>query len=161
MAFVRFPLLCALLVLCAAPSVASAQEAVDWYTDTGGGGALARPAGESKSGGAVAPPTATGPEDLPGSDISATPPVSSAARATSAAGTPAPKDAEAAPADPRPVARAAQKAPTVTSGQNQDSADADPIAALPLTGLELAGLVGAGLCLLIAGAALRPRRHPA
>ncbi len=157
MASVRSPLLCALLLLGAVPSIASAQEAVDWYTDTGGGGALARPAGESKSGGAVAPPTATGPEDLPGSDISATEPVSSAARATSAAGAPPRQEAEAA-ADEGPVARPAQDAPTVTSGQNQDSADAGPIAELPLTGLELAGVAGAGLCLLLAGAALRPRR---
>jgi hypothetical protein len=30
--------------------------------------------------------------------------------------------------------------------------------ALPFTGLELAALAGAGICLLIAGLALRPRR---
>jgi hypothetical protein len=107
----------------------------------------------------VAPPTATGPDDLPESDISATEPVSSPARASSAAGVAPPERAPAAPA--RPVARAAQDAPTVTGGQDQDSADAGPIAALPLTGLELAGLAGAGLCLLVAGAALRPRRHAA
>src|SRR5918997_956506 len=69
---VRAPLLTALILSAAIPSSAIAQERVDWYTDTGGGGALARPAGESRSGGAVAPPTATGPEELPESDISAT-----------------------------------------------------------------------------------------
>jgi hypothetical protein len=159
---VRAPLLTALILSAAIPSTAVAQAPpVDWYTDTGGGGALAQPAGESRSGGAVAPPTATGPEDLPESDISATEPVSSPARASSAAGVPPPEPARAA-AD-RPVARAAQDPPTVTGGQDQDqdSAEAGPIAALPLTGLELAGVAGAGLCLLVAGAALRPRRHAA
>jgi hypothetical protein len=156
---VRAPLLTALILSAAIPSSAIAQEPVDWYTDTGGGGALARPAGESRSGGAVAPPTATGPEELPESDISATEPVSSPARASSAAGVAPPEPAPAA--DARPVARTAQDAPMVTGGQDQASADTGPIAALPLTGLELAGLAGAGLCLLVAGAALRPRRHAA
>jgi hypothetical protein len=157
---VRAPLLTALILSSAIPPAAAAQAPpIDWYTDTGGGGALARPVGESRSGGAVAPPTATGPEELPESDISATEPVSSPARASSAAGVAPPERAPAAAA--RPVARAAQDAPTVTGGQDQDRAAAGPIAALPLTGLELAGLAGAGLCLLVAGAALRPRRHAA
>ena len=65
---------------------ALAEAPVEWYTDTGGGGALARPAPESKDGGAEAPQTATGPEeeDVPQSDISATEPVHSPARASCA-----------------------------------------------------------------------------
>ena len=61
----------------------------------------------------------------------------------------------------RPVAEAAQEPPTVTGGEDQAADEAGPIASLPLTGLELAALVGAGLCLVVAGAALRPRRQAA
>ena len=47
---------------------------------------------------------------------------------------------------------------TVTGGQNQESSDAGLIGSLPLTGLQLGIVAGAGLCLLLLGAALRPRR---
>jgi LPXTG-motif cell wall-anchored protein len=58
------------------------------------------------------------------------------------------------------VARAAQEAPTVTGGEDQENTAAGPIASLPLTGLQLAAVAAAGLCLLVAGALLRPRRRP-
>jgi hypothetical protein len=152
--------LLAALVLAAFAQAASAvaQAPVEWYTDTGGGGALAQPAGEARNGGALAPQTATGPVDIPESDISATPPVASPSQAEPVLG--APGD------DPRPAAdqrqsEAAQVAPTVTGGEDQASETSGPIAALPLTGLELAAIAGAGLCLLMAGIALRPRRHAA
>jgi hypothetical protein len=152
---VRSTLLSVLLLAAVLPASSAAQAPVDWYTDTGGGGALARPAGESANGGALAPPTATGTDEGPESDISATPPVSSAARAAPDLDA---REAPAARAAPRPIARPAQDAPTVTGGENQAEPEAGPIAALPLTGLELAAVAGAGLCLLLAGAALRPRR---
>ena len=73
----------------------------------------------------------------------------------------APSD-EAAPKADRPAPRASQATPTVTGGQNQDtSTDTGLLGALPLTGLQLVAVAGAGLCLLLAGAALRPRRRPA
>jgi hypothetical protein len=153
----RAPLLCSLILVGAIPSSAAAQATVDWYTETGGGGALARPAGESKNGGALAPPTAVGSVEGPQSDISATPPISSPAQAA-----PEPSrapEARATAPDEQPAARPAQAAPTVTGGEDQASPEAGPIGALPLTGLELAAVVGAGLCLVIAGAALRPRRR--
>jgi hypothetical protein len=73
----------------------------------------------------------------------------------------APSDEPAPAADRRPQSRASQDAPTVTGGEDQDASDAGLIASLPLTGLQLAAVAGAGLCLLLAGAALRPRRRPA
>jgi hypothetical protein len=160
MSSLRFLLLAALVLACLAWAAAAlAQAPVDWYTDTGSGGTLAQPARQAKNGGAVAPQTATGPVDVPESDISATPPISSPAQAAPVLGTPADEPAPAA--DPHPAARAAQAAPTVTGGEDQDSSASGPIAALPLTGLQLAGLAGAGLCLLVGGAVLRPRRHAA
>jgi hypothetical protein len=139
---------------------ALAQAPVEWYTDTGGGGALARPTPESRDGGAEAPQTATGPDDLPQSDISATEPVHSPARASQAEpvlgapdSSPDPQRQESEHASP------AQAAPTVTGGEDQDGSSAGPIADLPLTGLQLAIVGGAGLSLLLAGALLRPQRR--
>jgi hypothetical protein len=140
-------------------TVAVAQAPVEWYTDTGGGGVLAQPSPHTKDGGAEAPRTATGPVDLPESDISAAEPVASSAQAEPVLG--APSDEPAPAADRRPQSRASQDAPTVTGGEDQDASDAGLIASLPLTGLQLAAVAGAGLCLLLAGAALRPRRRPA
>jgi hypothetical protein len=155
MAALRLLALVAVLAF-ALSGLALAQEPVDWYTDSGGGGVLAQPAPESRSGGALAPQTASGVEDVPESDISATPPVASAAQAEPVLGAEPPRSdrpAADAPAEP------AQEAPTVTGGQEQEDTDeAGPIAALPLTGLQLAAVAAAGLCLLLAGALLRPRR---
>jgi hypothetical protein len=140
---------------------ALAQAPVEWYTDTGGGGALARPTPESRDGGSVAPQTATGPDDLPQSDISATEPVHSPARASAAAEPVlgAPGSAPAQPRRERADAAPAQAVPTVTGGDDQDGSSAGPIADLPLTGLQLAIVAGAGLSLLLAGALLRPQRR--
>nr|MBA3262773.1 hypothetical protein [Thermoleophilaceae bacterium] len=55
MTSLRFPLLAALLLVASIPGAALAQAPVEWYTDTGSGGTLAQPVGQSKDGGAVAP----------------------------------------------------------------------------------------------------------
>jgi hypothetical protein len=160
MTSLRLAMLAALILAGFVPvTVAVAQAPVEWYTDTGGGGVLAQPPPQSKDGGAEAPLTATGPVDLPESDISATPPVASPSQAEPVLGAPADEPAPAADRSPAP--RAAQAAPTVTGGEDQESTDAGLIGSLPLTGLQLAAVAGAGLCLLLAGAALRPRRRPA
>jgi hypothetical protein len=140
-------------------TVALAQAPVEWYTDTGGGGVLAQPPQQSNDGGAEAPRTATGPVDVAESDISASEPVASASQAEPVLG--APSDEPVPAAERRPTSRASQDAPTVTGGEDQEGSDAGVIASLPLTGLQLAAVGGAGLCLLLAGAALRPRRRPA
>ena len=155
MAALRALALAALLAF-AATGLAVAQAPVDWYTDTGSGGVLAQPPPDSKSGGALSPPTASGIDEGPDSDISATPPVASPSQAEPVLG--APTDEPVGVVDEAPEPEAAQEPPTVTGGESQESDDAGPIAALPLTGLELAGLAAAGLCLLVAGMALRPRR---
>jgi hypothetical protein len=59
----------------------------------------------------------------------------------------------------RPQAVPAQTAPTVTGGDSQANSGAGLIGSLPLTGLQLALVAGAGLFLLLAGFALRPRRR--
>ena len=159
MTSLRLAVLAALILAGFVPvTVAVAQAPVEWYTDTGGGGVLAQPPPQSHDGGAEAPRTATGPVDIPESDISATPPTASPSQAEPALGAPADEPAPAG--NRRPAARASQDAPTVTGGEDQEGSDAGPIASLPLTGIELAGVAGAGLCLLLAGAALRPRRRP-
>lgn len=143
------------LIACAATGLALAQEPVDWYTESGSGGVIAQPPAESKSGGALAPATATGEEDVPESDISATPPVAQSSQVEPVLGEPSDQ-----PLVDKPAAtpRAAQDPPTVTDGQAQEDGSSGPIAALPLTGMQLVGLAGVGLCLLVAGLALRPRR---
>jgi hypothetical protein len=160
MTLLRLAVLAASLLAGFVPvTVALAQAPVEWYTDTGGGGVLAQPPRQSNDGGAEAPRTATGPVDVAESDISASEPVASASQAEPVLG--APSDEPAPAADRRPTSRASQDAPTVTGGEDQEGSDAGVIASLPLTGLQLAAVAGAGLCLLLAGAALRPRRRPA
>ena len=162
MTLLRLALLAAVILAgFAQVTVAVAQAPVEWYRDTGGGGVLAQPTRPlSHDGGAPAPRTASGETDVPESDISATPPVASPAQAEPVLG--APGDDPAPKADQRSSPRAAQAAPTVTGGEDQNtSSDTGLIAALPLTGLQLAAVAGAGLCLLAAGALLRPRRRPA
>jgi hypothetical protein len=155
MALSRAPALAGLLTLAlASPALAQAPE-VDWYTDTGGGGVLAQPPGVTKSGGAVAPLTATGEVDVAESDISATPPVASPADADEPV-LGAPTDPPALPRQARPTPLPAQDEPAAPAGQ-AETAD-ETIASLPFTGLELGGVVLAGLLLLVAGALLRPRR---
>ena len=141
---------------------ALAQAPVEWYTDTGGGGALAKPTPDSRDGGAEAPQTAAGPkaQDVPQSDISATEPVHSPARASQAEPVlGAPDRPSDPPRQDSADAAPAQAAPTVTGGDGQDGSSAGPIADLPLTGLQLAIVAGAGLSLLLAGLLLRPQRR--
>jgi hypothetical protein len=160
MTSLRLAVLAALILAGFVPvTVALAQAPVEWYTDTGGGVVLAQPPQKSHDGGAEAPLTATGPVEVPESDISASEPVASPSQAEPELG--APSDEPAPAADRRPESRASQDAPTVTGGEDQESSDAGLIGSLPLTGLQLAAVAGAGLCLLLAGAALRPRRRPA
>ena len=161
MTLLRLALLAAVILAgFAQVTVAVAQAPVQWYRDTGGGGVLAQPTPQSKDGGAAAPRTASGEVDVPESDISATPPIASPAQVEPVLG--APKHELAPKADDRSVPTAAQAAPTVTGGEDQaSSSDTGLIAALPLTGLQLAAVAGAGVCLLAAGALLRPRRRPA
>jgi hypothetical protein len=157
MASHRLALLAALVMAGFVPvTVAAAQAPVEWYTDTGAGGVLAQPPQQTNDGGAEAPRTATGDEDVGEGDISATEPVVKAAQAEPVLG--APSDEPAPVRDERPEPRPAQDAPTVTGGQNQESSDAGVIGSLPLTGLQLGIVAGAGLCLLLLGATLRPRR---
>src|SRR5688500_5637772 len=99
-------------------SVALAQAPVEWYTDTGGGGVLAQPPQQSNDGGAEAPRTATGPVDVPESDISASDPVASTSQSEPVLGTPSDEPAPAA--ERRPTSRASQEAPTVTGGEDQE-----------------------------------------
>ena len=160
MTSLRLAVLAALILAGFVPvTVAVAQAPVEWYTDTGGGGVLAQPPQQTNDGGVEAPRTATGPVDLPESDISATEPVASSSQAEPVLGAPA--DEPAPTADRRPESRPSQDAPTVTGGDDQEASDAGLIASLPLTGLQLAAVAGTGLCLLLAGAALRPRRRAA
>lgn len=136
-------------------ATAVAQAPVEWYT---GGGAVAGPASHNTGGGAFAPAN-TGPTDVnlpPPAEVgSGESPPAQAARA-------AKRVEPGSSALARPHATAA-RAPAV-HGANAAAAQAEPAAAqdgtigsLPFTGLELAVIVAAGLCLLVAGAALRPR----
>jgi hypothetical protein len=159
MTSLRFPLLAAVILAGFLwTAVAVAQAPVEWYTDTGGGGTLAQPADQSESGGAVAPVGAGAVGDPP-ADADPKPPTATPAQAASA---PSPVlEERLAAAGDRPVARAAQEAPTVTGGEDQASSGAGLIGSLPITGLELAAILGTGLVLVLAGAALRPRRRAA
>jgi hypothetical protein len=160
MTLLRLALLAALILAgFVQVTVAAAQAPVEWYRDTGGGGVLAQPTPQTRDG-ALPPQTASGEVDVPESDISATPPVASPAQAEPVLGAPT---RESAPkANDHSAPQAAQAAPTVTGGEDQAaSSDTGLIAALPLTGLQLAAVAGAGLCLLVAGALVRPRRRPA
>jgi hypothetical protein len=133
-------------------ATAVAQSPVEWYS---GGGAAAGTAPTSpgyKGGGALAPslggtattptpnnttipttPNLPPPTEVPKPDVS---PPAEAARAASA-----------------PSARA-----EATGAQAAAPTAAQPASGgLPFTGLALVAVVGAGLCLLLAGLALRPR----
>jgi hypothetical protein len=132
-------------------ATAVAQSPVEWYS---GGGAAAGPAPSSPGytgGGALAPSlggTATTPAptpNLPPPTEAPKPDDSPPAEAARAANAPS-AQAEATRA---PAARAAA-APTAAQPAGSSSG-------LPFTGLELVAVVGAGLCLLLAGLALRPR----
>jgi hypothetical protein len=160
MTLLRLALLAAVILAgFAQVTVAVAQAPVQWYRDTGGGGVLAQPTPQGQDGGSTAPRTASGEVDVPDSDISATPPVASPAQAEPVLG--APTREPAPKSDERSAPTAAQAAPTVTGGADQaSSSDTGLLAALPLTGLQLGAVAGAGLCLLAAGALLRPRRRP-
>jgi hypothetical protein len=161
MALLRFALLATLILAgLVHGAVALAQAPVEWYSDTGGGGTIALPREQSPSGGTVVP---LGHRATPGAgDID-----NSAEFETSAPPAP-PASASAAGAEPdlgpstprvaRPRALPSQQAPSVTGGDSQENSDAGLIGALPLTGLQLALVAGAGLFLLLAGFALRPRR---
>jgi hypothetical protein len=147
-------------LICAATAVAQAP--VEWYTDTGGGGALARPAPHDQGGGSVAPPTPDSsdvnlppPTEVGSGD---TPPAQAAAaakRASSGSARAARPQARPARA-PAPDATAAEAEPAAAQAEPAAAPD-DTVGSLPFTGLELAVIVAAGLCLLVAGAALRPR----
>ena len=114
MTSLRLAVLAALILTGFVPvTVALAQAPVEWYTDTGGGGVLAQPSPETKDGGAEAPRTATGPVDLPESDISAAEPVASSSQAEPVIG--APSDEPAPATDRRPQSRASQDVPTVAT----------------------------------------------
>jgi hypothetical protein len=150
MAALRALTLAALLAF-AASGLALAQTPVDWYTDTGSGGVLAQPPGESRDGGALSPRTASGIDEGPDSDISATPPVASPSQAEPVLGE---ERAESEPAPELPEVAPAQEPEPPAAPEPRGSVGE----ALPFTGLELAALAGVGVCLLIAGLALRPRR---
>jgi hypothetical protein len=164
MASVRFALLATLILAgLVHGAVALAQAPVEWYSDTGGGGTIALPREQSPSGGTVAP---LGHRATPGAgDIdnsaefqTSTPPLPPPSASASASADDAEPDL-APSTRARPPAVASQDAPSVTGGDSQENSDAGLIGALPLTGLQLALVAGAGLVLLLAGFALRPRRR--
>jgi hypothetical protein len=163
MASLRFALLATLILAgLVHGAVALAQAPVEWYSDTGGGGTIALPREQPPSGGTVVP---LGHRATPGEgDIdnsaefqTSTPPVPPASASASASTEP--DLAASTPHVARPQAVPSQEAPSVTGGDSQENSDAGLIGALPLTGLQLALVAGAGLFLLLAGFALRPRRR--
>jgi hypothetical protein len=151
MAPLRSLLVLLILIGLVSAATAVAQAPVEWYTDTGGGGgALAGPAPHSTGGGAFAP-TGTGPADVnlpPPEDMPSS--VSPPAQAATASKPAVPRSSE--PASPQ-----ATPAGAPAAADAQADSDAGTIGSLPFTGLELVVIVAAGLCLLVAGAALRPR----
>jgi hypothetical protein len=162
MASLRFALLATLILAgLVHGAVALAQAPVEWYSDTGGGGTIAQPRQQSPSGGAVAPlgnapvPIGAGGIDNSPAFQESTGPL---ARPSASAAEAEPGLAPATPQVARPQAVPSQQAPSVTGGDSQENSDAGLIGALPLTGLQLALVAGAGLFLLLAGFALRPRR---
>ncbi len=154
MTSLRLPALAAVLLatsILAAP--AAAQAPVEWYINTGGGGTLAQPV-EQTPGGGIQAPVGEGAVDEPLSDISAAPPVVSSSRVTPAPAEPQPeRDVTASAAAEPPAA-----APAQTTPDEPAATGAEPGGSLPFTGLQLGALAGAGLALLVAGLALRPRR---
>jgi hypothetical protein len=157
-------------LICAATAVAQAP--VEWYTDSSGGGATAGAAPapgspgttDSARGGALAPtylapipsaPTVVNlppPTEMPADD---SPPAqaASAAAARAASG-----DATAHGATP---AADGADGDALPEGEDALRLDAQPASSawdpVPFTSWELAALALAGLCLLVGGAALRPR----
>jgi hypothetical protein len=162
MASLRFALLATLILAALVQAaVAIAQAPVEFYTDTGGGGTIAQPRQQSPGGGAVAPlGDASVPIGAGGIDNSPAFEEQTSPLATSSQATPAAPERPEPKAD-RPQATPSQAEPTVTGGDSQANSDAGLIGALPLTGLQLALVLGAGLVLLLAGYALRPRRRTA
>lgn len=149
MAPLRSLLVLLILIGLVSAATAVAQAPVQWYTDSGGG-AVAGPSPDLHGGGAVAPIT-TGPGA--GSPDQQTP-----SQATPPSATPFRPVAQA-PAPPIAVAARAQAPDKPAAGAQAEPAGSSqrPIGSLPFTGLELVVIVTAGLCLLVAGAALRPR----
>jgi hypothetical protein len=138
-------------LVCAATAVAQAP--VEWYTESSGGGAVAGPAPNNHGGGAVAPTTGDAPAtvnlpppaEMPTSDS----PPAQAARAPVA---------RAAPAEASSDSSSRQAVRATAAAQTAPAGDERPLGSLPFTGLELAVIAAAGLCLLLAGFALRPAR---
>jgi hypothetical protein len=164
MASLRFALLATLILAgLVHGAVALAQAPVEWYSDTGGGGTIAQPREQSPSGGAVAPlgnapvPIGAGGIDNSPAFEESTGPV--ARPSASASDAPEPELKPSTSRVARPQAVPSQDAPTVTGGDSQANSDAGLIGSLPLTGLQLALVAGAGLFLLLAGFAVRPRRR--
>jgi hypothetical protein len=132
-------------------ATAVAQAPVEWYSGGGVAAGTAPTSPDYKGGGALAPslggtattpaptPNLPPPTEVPKQDVS---PPAEAARAAKAPSTQA--EATRAPAASAAAAPTAAQ-PAASSG------------GLPFTGLELLAVVGAGLCLLLAGLALRPR----
>ena len=145
-------------LVCAATAVAQAP--VEWYSQSSdGGGAIAGPPphlsdAREVGGGAAAPST----RDAPGA-VNLPPPAEVAADGSQpqrAADVPP----DAVPAAPASVPAAAHRAPAAQATAAQTTlADDRPIGSLPFTGLELTVIAAAGLCLLLAGFALRPARR--
>jgi hypothetical protein len=161
MAPLRSLLVLLILIGLVSAATAVAQAPVQWYTEPGGG-TVAGPAPDLQGGGAVAP-LATGPgaaSPAPGRKEAAEPkpsgatPASPSSRSRSGGAT-ATAAAAAAGASAR-ASGAHAAAAAAAQGEPADS-QAGPIGALPFTGLELFVIVTAGLCLLLAGAVLRPR----
>jgi hypothetical protein len=130
----------------AASAVADAP--VEWYS---GGGVAAGPVQSYHGGGALAPTFGTQTTPAPSPNL---PPPTEA---------PKPDDSPPAEAARAPQARASAAHAAQTAAAPAAAAPAsatvpgdDP---LPFTGLELVAVVTAGLCLLLAGFALRPARR--
>jgi hypothetical protein len=153
MSFLRLPVLLAVLALGAPATPALGQTP----TDTGSGGAVAQPREQGPGGGALAPsvadPLEPAPVEVP-PYVNLEPPTAVSSQAGPDAGEPtaAPSDSGSGPRAP-----AAQPAQQPAGAAQAESGD-DAVGSLPFTGLELVALAGIGVCLLMAGIALRPRR---
>jgi hypothetical protein len=138
-------------LVCAATAVAQAP--VEWYTESSGGGAVAGPAPHNTGGGAVAPTTGDAPATVN------LPPPTEMPKSDSP-----PAQAARAPVVKAPSAKASsdsssgQAVQAIAAAQTAPAGDDRPLGSLPFTGLELAVIAAAGLCLLLAGFALRPAR---
>jgi hypothetical protein len=159
MAPLRSLLVLLILIGLVSAATAVAQAPVQWYTESGGG-TVAGPPTDLNGGGAVAPlsagPSAASP--APERSQPRKPKPSGAVPASPNSG-PASGGASATAAAAGATARASGTHATPAAAAQAEPADSHtgPIGALPFTGLELFVIVTAGLCLLLAGAALRPR----